>query len=89
MANYRRARAVGGTFFFTVVTYRRRLLFDQAESRLILREVVQEVRRRYRFGIDVWVLLPDHIHCVWSLPMNSADFSARWNLIKFPLSIDM
>jgi len=82
VANYRRARAPGGTFFFTVVTYRRRLVFDQPESRQILREVVQEVRQRHPFTINAWVLLPEHMHCIWTLPKGSLDFSVRWNLIK-------
>jgi len=82
MANYRRARLSGGTFFFTVVTYRRRSLFGQAECRRILREAVQEARKRYPFTIDAWVLLPEHMHCIWTLPTESADFSIRWSLIK-------
>lgn len=82
MANYRRAKVLGGTFFFTVVTYRRRLLFDQEESRRILREVIREVRTRHPFDIDAWVLLPDHLHCIWTLPGESSDYSLRWNLIK-------
>jgi putative transposase len=82
MANYRRARAPGGTFFFTVVTYRRRPLFDRPESRDMLREVVREVRRRHPFTIDAWVLLPEHMHCIWTLPGEGSDFSMRWSLIK-------
>jgi putative transposase len=82
VANYRRARVPGGTFFFTVLTYRRRLVFDQAESRQMLREVVQEVRQRQPFTINAWVLLPEHMHSIWTLPEESLDFSVRWNLIK-------
>lgn len=82
MPNYRRAETQGGTFFFTVVTYRRRLLFDHAEARQILREAVQEVRKRHPFTIDAWVVLPDHMHCIWTLPPDYANFSLRWNRIK-------
>ena len=82
MANYRRARTAGGTFFFTVVTYRRRRLFHKQESRDILREVIQDVRQRHPFIIDSWVLLPEHMHCIWTLPEDSFDFSMRWSLIK-------
>ena len=82
MANYRRARTPGGTFFFTVVTYRRRPVFDQPECRRLLREVVQEVREHHPFTIDAWVLLPEHMHCIWTLPRESFDFSIRWSLIK-------
>jgi putative transposase len=28
------------------------------------------------------VVLPDHIHAVWTLPPEDADFSLRWRLIK-------
>jgi putative transposase len=47
-----------------------------------LREAVEETRRRYPFTIDAWVLLPEHLHCIWTLPRESSDFSMRWNLIK-------
>ncbi|ADW18511.1 hypothetical protein Despr_2370 [Desulfobulbus propionicus DSM 2032] len=86
MPNYRRAITPGGTFFFTVVTYRRRLLFDHPEARRILRQTVREVQSRYPFIIDAWVLLPDHLHCIWTLPPDDADFSLRWNRIKSTFS---
>jgi putative transposase len=47
-----------------------------------LREVVKEVRQRHPFEIDAWVLLPDHLHCLWTLPAGDEDFSKRWGLIK-------
>jgi len=82
MANYRRARVPGGIFFFTVVTFRRRPLFAQPEHRQILREAVQVVRQRHPFTVNAWVLLPEHMHCVWTLPAGDSDFSTRWSLIK-------
>ena len=27
-------------------------------------------------------MLPDHLHCVWTLPAGDADFPTRWRLIK-------
>ncbi|MCP4346918.1 MAG: transposase, partial [Desulfobacterales bacterium] len=57
-----------GKFFFTVVTFRRRHLFDRPECRTMLREAVEWVRQRHPFFIDAWVLLPDHMHCIWTLP---------------------
>ena len=39
-------------------------------------------RRRYRFEIDAFVVLPNHLHAVWTLPPDDADFSTRWRLIK-------
>jgi len=29
-----------------------------------------------------WVLLPDHLHCIWTLPPGDADFGIRWAMIK-------
>lgn len=82
MSNYRRANAKGATYFFTVVTYRRRKLFILPENRHALRNAITEVKRRYTFSIEAWVLLPDHMHCIWTLPENDSDFSKRWGLIK-------
>ena len=32
---------------------------------------------RYTFDIEAWVLLPDHMHCIWRLPKNDSNFSKR------------
>ena len=82
MSNYRRASLPGGTFYFTVVTFRRRHLFDKAECRKILRQTIERTRRNHPFHIDAWVLLPEHMHCIWTLPQGDTDFSQRWSLIK-------
>lgn len=81
MPNYRRARE-GGTFFFTVVTYNRQPILCLKESISALGEVIQETRSARPFSIDAWVLMPDHIHCIWTLPEGDIDFSRRWGLIK-------
>jgi putative transposase len=82
MPTFIRSEKPGGTFFFTVVTYRRRRILTKPDSRLILREVISGVRREYPFIVDAWVLLPDHLHCIWTLPEGEGDFSKRWGLIK-------
>ena len=82
MPNYRRSSREGGTWFFTVVTHHRRPILTEPFSRKALREVVHEVRTEYPFTIDGWVLLPDHLHTVWTLPAGDRDFSKRWGLIK-------
>lgn len=82
MTNYRRAYHPGGTFFFTVVTYRRRKILTLPESRKFLRQAIQETQKKYPFQIDAWVLLEDHLHCIWKLPDSKTDFSIRWRLIK-------
>jgi putative transposase len=47
-----------------------------------LRDAVRRTRVERPFGIDAWVVLPDHLHCVWRLPDDDADFSTRWKVIK-------
>ena len=87
MSNYRRAQAAGGTFFFTVVAYRRQPILCDEPVRAALREAINEVRRSRPFKIDAWVLLPDHLHCIWTLPPDDGDFSLRWSLIKRQVSL--
>jgi len=55
MPNDRRSQTPGGTYFFTVITYRRRPLLTDAESRRILREAIIDVRRGCPFQIEAWV----------------------------------
>ncbi|MEL7026964.1 MAG: transposase [Pseudomonadota bacterium] len=47
-----------------------------------LSDAVRLTRAEQPFGIDAWVVLPDHLHCVWTLPAGDRDFSTRWRLIK-------
>src|SRR5690606_28188629 len=82
MPDYRRARIPGGCYFFTVVTERRQPILTHPDIRLALREAILEVRASQPFRIDGWVLLPDHMHAIWSLPPGDADFSNRWRRIK-------
>ncbi|SFB64255.1 REP-associated tyrosine transposase [Azotobacter beijerinckii] len=82
MSHYRRAHVPGGTYFFTVVTERRQPILIHADVRLALREAIVLVRETLPFRIDGWVLLPDHLHALWTLPEGDADFSTRWRLIK-------
>src|SRR5712691_810775 len=48
----------------------------------LLRGAVRRVRARAPFRIDAWVVLPDHLHCLWPLPQGDADFPGRWRAIK-------
>ena len=79
---YRRFRLAGATYFFTVVTFERRPLFADAENVVLLRQALASVKARHPFHIDAMVLLPDHLHCLWTLPEGDDDFSSRWMLIK-------
>jgi hypothetical protein len=58
-------------------------LCDEA-IRNALRASIETVREARPFVIDAWVLLPDHLHCEWTLPDGDADFSTRWMIIKLP-----
>ncbi len=79
---YRRAFVPGGSFFFTLVTEKRRRLFVSADAVGILREAFRTVRAARPFELDAIVVLPDHLHCIWTLPPGDADFATRWRLIK-------
>ena len=86
MPDYRRARLAGGTWFFTVNLLQRKdndLLVRRVD---LLREVVRQVRGKRPFTIDAWVVLPEHLHCIWTQPPGDADFSTRWRLIKSAFS---
>lgn len=81
MPDYRRFRIAGGTYFFTVN------LLDRSSDLLIrhidaLRQAVRATRSVRPFHIDAWVVLPEHLHCMWTLPPGDDDFSNRWKAIK-------
>jgi len=82
MTEYRRAHVPGATWFFTVNLAERRgnrLLVDQIDA---LRRSFRYVTERRPFRLDAVVVLPDHLHCIWTLPPGDTDFSMRWNLLK-------
>ena|SRR5882672_2963017 len=85
MTTYRRNFLAGGRFFFTVNLAERRLswLTEHIDE---LRSAFREARQRHPFTIDAVVVLPDHLHTVWTLPEGDADFSTRWRLIKSAFS---
>jgi putative transposase len=82
MSNYRRANTKGGTYFFTVVTYRRQKFLCNENVRKALRNGILYVQKNHPFVIDAWVLLPDHLHCIWTLPPDDANLGKRWAMIK-------
>ena len=82
MSNYRRTDTKGGAYFFTVVTYRRQRFLCDEMVRNALREGIKATQATHPFTIDAWVLLPDHLHCIWTLPPDDADFGIRWAMIK-------
>jgi putative transposase len=81
MPRYRRLTA-GPTYFFTAVSYLRRPIFCNPALRWALRQAIATVRVSRPFTIDAWVLMPNHMHCIWTLPEDDVDYSRRWGEIK-------
>jgi putative transposase len=81
VTNYRRNFIPGGSFFFTVnlADCRSNLLIDRIDQ---LRSAFRYARTRHDFAIDAIVVLPDHLHTIWTLPPDDSDFAMRWRLIK-------
>jgi len=85
MPNYRRVFVPGGTWFFTVNLFdrRERLL---TENIYALRHAIFDAKRKRPFRIDAMVVLPDHLHAIWTLPDGDADYPGRWRAIKIAFS---
>jgi putative transposase len=82
MTNYRRVKIEGRMYFFTVNCVQRAgnyLLIDNIKT---LRKVFHKVRDAHSFEIVAMVVLPEHFHCIWTLPEGDSDYSSRWALIK-------
>jgi len=86
MSRYLRPSVAGASIFFTMALVDRRsqLLVGEVE---VLRQAVAVTKAKRPFRIDAWVVLPDHMHCVWALPEGDADFSGRWREIKGQFSM--
>jgi putative transposase len=77
MTDYRRAYIPGASWFFTVNLAERgnnRLLIDRIDC---LRSAFAYIKRRRPFRMNAVVILPDHLHCIWTLPPDDVDFSTR------------
>jgi len=85
MTSYRRSIVPGGSYFFTVnlADRRRELLTKHIDA---LRAAFRYARGRYAFTIEAIVVLPDHLHAIWTLPDGDTDFAVRWRLIKSTFS---
>jgi putative transposase len=82
MSDYQRANVGGGTYFFTVVTFRWRRILCNDTVLSALHDVIRNMRMKHPFTINAWVLLSDHLHCIWALPPNDSAFGIRWAMIK-------
>jgi len=81
VVKYRRNLVPGGTYFFTVA------IQDRSSDLLVryinqLRASFRAARESNPFTIDAIVILPDHLHCLWTLPVGDSEYSHRWRLIQ-------
>lgn len=85
MTDYRRYRINGGTYFFTVnlADRNRALLTERIDT---LRESFRVVKEAHPFEIDAIVIMPEHLHTIWTLPDDDDDFSQRWRQVKSAFS---
>lgn len=89
MRTYKRLQITGGCYFFTVNLTERRgndLLIRHIEN---LRAAFRQTRNSHPFNIDAIVILPEHLHCIWQLPVNDSNFPTRWRLIKSRFSMSI
>lgn len=82
---YRRAFVAGGSYFFTVNLADRHsdLLVRHIEE---LRQALDKVKKAHPFTLVAMVVMPEHLHAIWRLPVGDADYPRRWSLLKAGLS---
>ena len=80
--DYRRLFIPGGTYFFSLVTFQRRRILSSLDATELSRDAFRYTLDRHPFTIVANVILPDHIHFIWTLPPGDSDYSMRWRLIK-------
>jgi putative transposase len=81
MPNYPRVRD-GRTHLFTVVAQGQSVILCDPPVRRALRESMIELKQRRPFRVNAWVLLPDRIHCIWTMPEDDHDHAARWRWLR-------
>jgi len=79
---YRRVFNSGTSYFFTVMTSQRQPLFSNDKAVYLFCDAIRHVMKTHPFIQDAFVIMPDHIHCIWSLPDGDEDYSTRWQLVK-------
>ena len=79
---YRRIYIKGGTYFFTIVTYKRMKILHYPENIKLLKDAFNYVIKKHPFDIVAYVVMPEHIHFIMNLPEHDKDFSTRIRLLK-------
>jgi len=87
MPEYRRVKIPGATYFFTLVTYHRNKIFSSENARNLLLDIFKQTKIRHPFKEVAYCLLPDHVHLIWQMPENDADYSIRISIIKRKFAI--
>ena len=80
--HYRRAFVPGAIYFFTIVTAHRRPVFHDEAALELLRQAFRHVNEKRPSTVNAMVVLPDHLHCLWTLSPADSDYPRRWRLIK-------
>ena len=79
---YRRVLIEGASYFSTDVTHERQQLFSDRQTVRLRTNVIAKVRERHPFEIEAQVVLPDHLHAIWTRPNGDANDATRWRLIN-------
>lgn len=82
MPNYARYYEPEATYFFTLVTHERKGFLTSWTARHCLRAAWRETCEHRPFQTVAVCLLPDHLHCLWTLPAGDTDYATRWSAIK-------
>ncbi len=82
MATCRCSITPGATYFFTVNTDRRQAVLTDEPVYHALQKAMRDLKALHPFVTNVFVVLPDHLHCILTLPPGDADYPRRWNMIK-------
>ena len=86
---YRRVFIPGASYFFTLITHKRAQLFCDASNVDRWRRAVEKVRRARPFVVEAEVVMPDHLHVIWSMPQADCDYATRIRLIKSAFTKDL
>jgi len=86
MSHDRHGPAAGACYFFTLAIYRHRPVLALGDGLFILRRALADVMSQRPFILDALVVLPDHLHCIWTLPEGDTDCAGRWAAIKSQFS---
>ena len=79
---YRRASVPGASYFFTLITYRRKPIFCDPRHVELWHGAVARLQRTRPFVVEAEVVMPDHLHVIWTLPDGDADYATRIRLVK-------